>query len=110
MLAKGAPRRGAGKIPRARTAGGGDENMRVTKVVLGLAGLLLISLVFVSFQAAAHPAASEDGIDKAREKAGTDPPFKGLDRAGFGAESTWPLSRHRAHNPLCSGHPSPGHA
>ncbi len=53
--------------------GGGDENMRVTKVVLGLAGLLLISLVFVSFQAAAHPSQSEnDG------KAPVDPNFEGL--------------------------------
>ncbi len=78
--------------------------MRVTKVVLGLAGILLISLVFVSFQAAAHPDASDGGIAEARGQAGTDPPFEGLDKAGFGDESTWPMAQQIAHNPLCGGH------
>ncbi len=86
--------------------------MRVTKVVLGLAGLLLMSLVFVSFQAAAHPDASDGGIAKAREKAGTDLPFAGLDNHfdydEFGiTESeigTKVMDEQIAHNPLCSGH------
>ncbi len=78
--------------------------MRIAKVMVCLAGFLLMSLVLVSFQAAAHPAASNDGIANAREKAGTDPPFKGLDRAGFGDESTWPMAQQIAHNPLCSDH------
>ncbi len=63
-----------------------------------------MSLVLVSFQAAAHPDASDGGIDKAREKAETDPPGKGLTKAGFGAPGTWPMDQPIAHNPLCSGH------
>ncbi len=78
--------------------------MRVTKVVLGLAGILLISLIFVSFQAAAHPAASEDGIDKAREKAGTDPPLPGLWKFGPDFKNARGMAEQVAHNPLCSGH------
>ncbi len=86
--------------------------MRVTKVVLGLAGLLLLSLVFVSFQAAAHPEASNNGIANARdeEKAGVNPPFAGLTKAfGLGSEEWWSAMEIQiAHNPLCSGHPYPG--
>ncbi len=84
--------------------------MRVTTVVLGLAGFLLISLIFVSFQAAAHPEASNDGIAKAREKAGVNPPFDGLTKA-FGLESDewWSAMFIQIdHNPLCSDHPFPG--
>ncbi len=88
--------------------------MRVTKVVLGLAGLLLMSLVFVSFQAAAHPEASEGGIKNARAEAqaGTDPPAYGLTKAfGLFSEEWWSaMDTQIAHNPLCSGHPLPGHA
>ncbi len=76
--------------------------MRVTKVVLGLAGLLLISLVFVSFQAAAHPEASEGGIANAREQAGTNPPLNGLVKGGHGSDSV--MDQQIAHNPLCGGH------
>ncbi len=80
--------------------------MRVTKVVLGLAGLLLMSLVFVSFQAAAHPEQSGDGIDEAREQTGMDPPSAGLTKAfGFQTDE-WnsAMDTQIAHNPLCSGH------
>ncbi len=90
--------------------------MRVTKVVLGLAGLLLISLIFVSFQAAAHPAASERGIAKALEQLGGDPPgdppFDGLTKAfGLFSDEWWSaMGIQIDHNPLCSDHPSPGHA
>ncbi len=78
--------------------------MRVTKVVLGLAGLLLMSLVFVSFQAAAHPEASEGGIEKARgeAQAGTNPPLNGLVKGGHGSDSV--MDQQIAHNPLCGGH------
>ncbi len=78
--------------------------MRTARVMLGLAGFLLISLVFVSFQAAAHPEASDAGIAKARGQAGTDPPGEGLTKAGFGDPSTWPMAQQIEHNPLCSGH------
>ncbi len=78
--------------------------MRVTKVVLGLAGLLLISLVFVSFQAAAHPDASEGGIAKALDKAGEDPPLPGLWKFGEDFKNARGMVEQVAHNPLCSGH------
>ncbi len=79
--------------------------MRVTKVVLGLAGILLISLVFVSFQAAAHPSQSEnDG------KAPVDPNLHGLSTASSnGGANGNGFAQQPAHNPNCAGHPSPGH-
>ncbi len=76
--------------------------MRVTKVVLGLAGLLLMSLVFVSFQAAAHPSQSDAGIANAP----VDPNFGGLSRASTesdGANGN-AFAQQPAHNPLCGGH------
>ncbi len=80
--------------------------MRITKVVLGLAGILLMSLVLVSFQAAAHPAASDDGIDKAREKAGVNPPYDGLTEAfGEFSDEWWSAMYTQIdYNPLCGGH------
>ncbi len=78
--------------------------MRVTKVVLGLAAFLLLSLVFVSFQAAAHPEASDAGIDNAP----SDPNFDGL-ITGFsnsGANGNG-FAQQPAHNPLCDGHTHP---
>ncbi len=86
--------------------------MRIAKVMVCLAGFLLMSLVLVSFQAAAHPEASDGGIEKAREKAGTDLPFAGLDNHfeydDFGITDsvigTKVMDQQIAHNPLCSGH------
>ncbi len=81
--------------------------MRIAKVMVCLAGFLLMSLVLVSFQAAAHPEASEEnGIKKAREKTGMDPPGKGITKAfGYESEEWWSAMEIQiAHNPLCSGH------
>ncbi len=76
--------------------------MRVTKVVLGLAGLLLISLVFVSFQAAAHPSQSDAGIANAP----VDPNFDGLSNGwtNSGGANGNGFTQQPAHNPLCAGH------
>ncbi len=76
--------------------------MRIAKVMVCLAGFLLMSLVLVSFQAAAHPEASNDGIAKARGQAGTDPPGYGLCKAGWCTGG--PMDQQIAHNPLCGGH------
>ena len=95
------------KIPEAHGVGGGDENMRVTKVVLGLAGFLLLSLIFVSFQAAAHPDQSDDAIANA-EANGAGAPV-GSNAAGPGLENgvLGPAFDHQANNPLCPRHPNP---
>ncbi len=85
--------------------------MRIAKVMVCLAGFLLMSLVLVSFQAAAHPEASNDGIAKAREKAGVNPPFDGLTMAfGLGSDE-WvsAMEIQIAHNPLCGPHPPGPH-
>ncbi len=76
--------------------------MRIAKVMLGLSGVLLMSLVLVSFQAAAHPDASDGGIAEARGQAGTDPPGYGLCTAGWCTGG--PMDQQIAHNPLCSAH------
>ncbi len=87
--------------------------MRIAKVMVCLSGFLLMSLVLVSFQAAAHPEASNAGIAKARGQAGTDPPFDGLDKPfgpydEFGISDsvigTKVMAEQIVHNPLCSGH------
>ncbi len=83
--------------------------MRVTKVVLGLAAFLLISLIFVSFQAAAHPDQSDAGL--ANALGNTGPPVgshisdRGLEK-GFGGDSN--AFDAIAHNPLCPLHGVPG--
>ncbi len=76
--------------------------MRVTKVMLGLAGFLLLSLIFVSFQAAAHPAQSDAGIDNAP----VDPNFDGLitGSSNSGGKNGNGFAQQPAHNPLCAGH------
>ncbi len=88
--------------------------MRVTKVVLGLAGFLLLSLIFVSFQAAAHPNQSDNGIanaeangagapvgsniaDQGRLNGGFPPLLEGHSNAGVAI----------GNNPLCPLHPDP---
>ncbi len=83
--------------------------MRVTKVVLGLAGILLISLVFVSFQAAAHPDQSDDGL--ANALGNTGPPVgshisdQGLEN---GFEGNGNAGVAIGNNPLCPIHGVPG--
>ncbi len=80
--------------------------MRVTKVVLSLAGILLISLVFVSFQAAAHPDKSDKGL--ANALGNTGPPVgshiseQGFAN-GFGSEHS-NAGEAIAKNPLCPLH------
>ncbi len=76
--------------------------MRVTKVVLGLAGFLLMSLIFVSFQAAAHPDQSDAGIDNAPVDPNLDGLVKGFSKSG-GANLNGFLQQP-AHNPNCAGH------
>ena len=76
--------------------------MRVTKVVLGLAGFLLLSLIFVSFQAAAHPDQSDDGIANAP----LNPNGPGLVDAfsNSGGANSNGFNQQPAHNPTCTGH------
>ncbi len=80
--------------------------MRIAKVMVCLAGFLLMSLVLVSFQAVAHPDAP--GIEKVREKEkpGMDPPAKVITKAfGLYSPEWWSAMEIQiAHNPLCSGH------
>jgi hypothetical protein len=86
--------------------------MRVTKVVLGLAGFLLISLIFVSFQAAAHPDKSDDGLTTAWGNAGR-PIGNNIDNTpgvfnGFGGDSNGNALEAIGNNPLCPIHGGPG--
>ncbi len=76
--------------------------MRVTKVVLGLAGLLLISLIFVSFQAAAHPEQSAKGLVNAPD----DPAMAIYDiaRLNSGEANTNGIDQVFTRNPTCTLH------
>ena len=76
--------------------------MRVTKVVLGLAGFLLLSLIFVSFQAAAHP----DG-DAVKDNAPVNPNGPGLTKANgnSGGANQAGFDIQFVLNPTCGGHP-----
>ncbi len=89
--------------------------MRVTKVVLGLAGILLISLVFVSFQAAAHPDQSDAGIANAELHGAGAPVGNHISDQGR-ANGGFPPNFENEHsnagvaignNPLCPLHPNP---
>lgn len=80
--------------------------MRTAKVMLGLSGLLLMSMVLVSFQAAAHPEASAGGIDTAADHAGLNPNADGM----FGAQDKSGgmngngIAQQPLRHPLCVPH------
>ncbi len=77
--------------------------MRVTKVVLGLAGFLLLSLIFVSFQAAAHPGRSDEGLANAPcAPVGGHISDEGWDNGVLNENSNF--FDAIAHNPLCPIH------
>ncbi len=81
--------------------------MRVAKVMLGLSGLLLMSLVLVSFQAAAHPEQSANGLANAPD----DPAIAVATTAASNSNgaNVNGVAQEPAHNPTCVGHPPPGH-
>lgn len=83
--------------------------MRVAKVMLGLAGFLLMSLAFVSFQAAAHPDQSDDGIANAESNGAGAPVGSHIAEEGFinGFASDSNAFDAIAKNPLCPLHPDP---
>jgi hypothetical protein len=70
--------------------------------VLVLAGFLLLSLIFVSFQAAAHP--DQDAV---KDNAPLNPNFDGLvnalDKSDGANQNGW--NQQAVHNPTCGGHP-----
>jgi hypothetical protein len=74
--------------------------------LLILSGTLLTVLILSSFQAAAHPAASEDGIGTALDTAGVNPNGDGLFEAwdASGGMNGGGIGQQVPHNPLCGGH------
>ncbi len=83
--------------------------MRIAKVMLGLSGLLLMSMVLVSFQAAAHPTQSDDGLANALGNTGAPVGSHisdvGRANGGFDGEGNGNAGVAIANNPLCPRHP-----